>query len=136
MVGEEWTDPDRMDSKKRKSPSLARLIWRAVRLRCPSCGEGKLFRGWFAMHSNCSACARPFSGDQGYFLGSIYFNYGVTGVLVVSIYFTMYFGDVLTNDQRLTLLGAFVVLFPVWFFRYARALWIAFDEFWDPYEFH
>jgi uncharacterized protein (DUF983 family) len=118
-----------------KSPTqpLMQLIWRAIRLRCPSCGGGELFRGWFAMHPQCRGCGRPFSGDEGYFLGSIYFNYGVTGVLVVSIYFALYFNNVLTNDQRLTLLGAFVILFPVWFFRYARALWIAFDEYWDPW---
>jgi hypothetical protein len=24
-------------------------------------------------------------------------------------------------------------VFPLWFFRYARALWIAFDEKWDPW---
>ena len=30
-------------------------------------------------------------------------------------------------------LSAFAILFPTWFFRYARALWIAFDEHWDPW---
>jgi uncharacterized protein (DUF983 family) len=105
-----------MTPKANPSQPLLRLIWRALRLRCPSCGHGKLFRGWFAMHGKCGLCDRPFSGDEGYFLGSIYFNYGVTGVLVVSIYFAMYFGNLLTDDQRLALMGAFVVLFPVWFF--------------------
>jgi hypothetical protein len=84
------------------------------------------------MHPACVSCGRPFSGDAGYFLGSIYFNYGVTGVLVVTTYFAMYFGNVLTDDQRLALLAAFVILFPIWFFRYARSLWLAFDEYWDP----
>ena len=27
---------------------------------------------------------------------------------------------------------AFIVLFPLWFFRYARSIWLAFDQFWDP----
>jgi uncharacterized protein (DUF983 family) len=116
---------------KRRRP--ARLLWRAVRLRCPACGRGPLFRGWFTMHDACPACGRPFRGDPGYFLGSIYFNYAVTGLAVVVIYFSMYFGDVLTNEQRLVAMALFVVLFPIWFFRYARALWMAFDEFWDPW---
>jgi len=85
------------------------------------------------MHANCSACGRPFFGDAGYYLGSIYFNYGVTGVLVVAIYFSMYFSDLLTNDQVFWLLAVFVVLFPIWFFRYARALWLALDEYWDSW---
>ena len=29
-------------------------------------------------------------------------------------------------------LGIFCIVFPLWFFRYARALWLGFDVFWDP----
>jgi hypothetical protein len=67
-------------------------------------------------------------------LGSIYFNYGVTALLVVVMYFTMFFRDWLTDGQRLIVLSLFAVAFPMWFFRYARALWMAFDERWDPWE--
>jgi hypothetical protein len=66
-------------------------------------------------------------------LGSIYFNYGITAVLVLAMYFTMYFRDWLSDDQRLVALSLFGALFPVWFFRYSRALWMAFDERWDPW---
>ena len=41
------------------------------------------------------------------------------------MYFAMFFGDVLSDRQRLAVLAAFVVVFPAWFFRYARALWMA-----------
>jgi hypothetical protein len=85
------------------------------------------------MHDTCSTCGRRFNRDAGYLLGSIYFNYGVTAMLVVIMYFAMFFGDVLTDGQRLLVLSAFGILFPLWFFRYARALWIAFDERWDPW---
>ena len=85
------------------------------------------------MHDDCRACGRPFRGDAGYFLGSIYFNYAVTGVSVVFMYFAMFFSDVLTDMQRLIFLTLYVVLFPIWFFRYARSLWMAFDELWDPW---
>ena len=27
---------------------------------------------------------------------------------------------------------AFCVLFPLWFFRYARSLWLGFDYYFDP----
>ena len=110
----------------------ARLIARAARLRCPACGSGKIFRGLFTMHDACSHCSRPFQRGPGFFLGSIYFNYGVTGLLVVILFFTFYFTEWLTSQQSLYLLLAFTLVFPLWFFRYARALWIAFDELWDP----
>jgi uncharacterized protein (DUF983 family) len=117
----------------RRSQSLSVCLWRAARLRCPACGNANIFRGWFAMHDKCAACGRRYQRDAGYFLGSIYFNYGVTGMLVVAVYFTLYFGDVFTNDQRLVLLAAFVLVFPIWFFRYARALWMGLDEWLDPW---
>ncbi len=116
-----------------KTQSIFTLWWRALRLRCTACGQGKIFRGWFTMHEECPACGRRFNRDAGYLLGSIYFNYGVTAMIVLVTYFSMFFKDVLTNGQRLAVLSAFAVLFPMWFFRYARALWMAFDERWDPW---
>jgi uncharacterized protein (DUF983 family) len=116
-----------------KSEPIEVLWWRAFRLRCPSCGRAPIFSGWFTMHDHCAGCGRRFNRDAGYLLGSIYFNYGVTASIVVVLYFAMFFGDVLTNGQQLAVLSAFGVLFPMWFFRYARALWMSFDERWDPW---
>lgn len=115
------------------SQPIGRLQQRALRLKCPACGGAPIFRGWFAMHDACPACGRRFNRDAGYLLGSIYFNYGVTALLVTILYFAMFFGEMLTDTQRLIVLTAFGILFPMWFFRYARALWIAFDEHWDPW---
>ena len=110
----------------------ARLIARAARLRCPACGCGKIFHGLFTMHDACHDCGRPFQRGPGFFLGSIYFNYGITGLLVVILFFTFFFTEWLTSQQSLVALLVFALVFPLWFFRYARALWIAFDELWDP----
>lgn len=123
---------DRRDSFASPQP-IGRLQRRAIRLKCPACGRAPIFRGWFAMHDACLVCGRRFNRGPGYLLGSIYFNYGVTALLVTSMYFAMFFGDVWSDTQRMVLLTAFGVFFPMWFFRYARALWIAFDEHWDPW---
>lgn len=85
------------------------------------------------MNDPCESCGRKFNREPGYLLGSIYFNYGVTAFLVVVLYFSLYFSEAMTNHGRLLTLGAFSLLFPLWFFRYARALWIAFDEQFDPW---
>jgi uncharacterized protein (DUF983 family) len=115
------------------NPSYATLIGRALRLRCPACGRGKLFRSWISMNDPCPECGRKFDRAPGYLLGAIYFNYGVTALLVVVFYFSMFLTGTLTGRQLLWTLTAFAILFPLWFFRYARALWIAFDERWDPW---
>ncbi len=85
------------------------------------------------MIEQCPACGRKFNRAPGYFLGSIYFNYGVTAILIVILYFIVFFSKQFTGNQMLWLLSGFGLLFPMWFFRYARALWIAFDERWDPW---
>ena len=84
------------------------------------------------MYDVCPECGRKFQRGPGFFLGSIYFNYGVTAVLVIVMYFSFFFTEVLTDTHLLILMTIFVVVFPIWFFRYARTLWIAFDELWDP----
>ena len=108
------------------------ILWRGVRLRCPRCGEGYLFRGWFTMRKQCDWCGLVYEREPGFFLGSIYINYGLTAVLVTAGYFALYFGNVLPPNTLLWTMTAFCVLFPLWFFRYARSLWLAFDQFWDP----
>jgi uncharacterized protein (DUF983 family) len=120
-------------ASQHSSQSNSALSWRALRLRCPACGQAPIFAGWFAMHEKCARCGRRFNRGPGYLLGSIYFNYGVTASLVLVLYFAMFFGGVLTDAQRLVLLSLFAAAFAVWFFRYARALWMAFDERWDPW---
>jgi uncharacterized protein (DUF983 family) len=114
-------------------PWLATMIGRALRLKCPRCGAAPVFHGWFAMHDACASCGRKFNRAPGYFLGSIYFNYGVTAILLIAGYFSLYFGGVAIGKAWLTALAAFTLAFPLWFFRYARVLWIALDEQLDPW---
>jgi uncharacterized protein (DUF983 family) len=133
MMTADIDDPETVTRAKRRSPAVFALWWRAARLRCPTCGQSPIFRGWFAMNELCASCGRRFARDPGYLLGSIYFNYGVTALLVVVMYFTMFFRGWLSDGQRLAVLSLFAVAFPMWFFRYARALWMAFDERWDPW---
>ena len=85
------------------------------------------------MRDRCPACGRQFNRSPGYFLGSIYFNYGLTAILVVAAYFSFYFSGLMSGTPLLVLLTVFIVIFPLWFFRYARSLWMALDEMLDPW---
>jgi uncharacterized protein (DUF983 family) len=107
------------------------LVWRAIRLRCPLCGQGKLFRGWFGMHSHCPACGVSLEREPGFYLGSIYFNYGLTALVTAVAYPVLMFQGV---PDKYLMAGAlaWIILFPIWFFRYARSLWLGFDQYMDP----
>jgi hypothetical protein len=114
-----------------------RTVGRSCRLRCPRCGHGRLFNGWFRMQTHCDDCRLDFLQEPGFYLGSIYFNYGLTALIVTVAYFAIYFGGSLGgssigNNSLLIGLTTFCVLFPLWFFRYARSLWLGFDQYWDP----
>lgn len=73
-----------------------------------------------------------FEREPGYFLGSIYFNYGVTAAIVTAAALSLLIFTNVSEATLLATLGTFCLLFPIWFFRYARALWIAWDNFADP----
>jgi Protein of unknown function (DUF983) len=118
------TDPPRT--------SPGELLARSLRLRCPRCGQGKLFTGLFMMPVECPQCKLRYERAPGYFLGSTYINYGVTAVAITVVYLSLHAGAGISNRALAGPLAGFCVLFPLYFFRYARALWLALDAFLDP----
>jgi uncharacterized protein (DUF983 family) len=117
---------------RRRGMSFWSNFFNSCRLRCPRCGGSRQFRGWFTMWPKCSRCGLPFEREPGFYLGSIYFNYGLTALIVTIAYFIFFFATDVPQNVVLGLLTAFCVLFPLWFFRYARSLWLGMDEYIDP----
>lgn len=111
--------------------SVGQAFSRGIRLRCPLCGEGRLFRGFIQMRKNCPECSFQFARAPGYFLGSTYINYGVTTLLTTWTYITLRFGLQMSKSVLIPVLATFCVIFPVVFFRYARSLWLSFDCYFD-----
>jgi uncharacterized protein (DUF983 family) len=111
---------------------LGRAGLRAVRLRCPRCGRAPLFRGWFAMNPVCSVCDLRFERAQGYWIGAIYVNYTVTVAIAMAGYFLLRGLAGWETAAELALWVPFVVLFPLWFFRYSRALWLGLEYALNP----
>ena len=109
-----------------------RLLIGGLCLRCPRCGTRSLFRGWWTMHEQCWACGLRFEREQGYFLGAMYINYGVTVVLALLGSFALEWWIEVSLTQQLVLWVTFGTLFPLVFFRYSRSLWLSFDYFFDP----
>ena len=108
-------------------PAPETILFRALRLRCPRCGEGNLFQGWFHMSETCQHCQFVIQRPAGYYLGSTYINYGITAIIVTAAFLIGRFGFHLSSDQLLIPLMVFCLIFPVLLFRHARALWLALD---------
>ena len=113
---------------------LGRALRRGIALRCPRCGETPLFRGWFTMAPACALCGLRFERAQGYFVGAIYVNYAVTTVIALAGYFILWGYTGISTGAQLALWLPFVALFPLWFFRYSRSLWLALEFALNPEE--
>jgi uncharacterized protein (DUF983 family) len=107
-------------------------IGRALRLRCPRCGRAPLFRGLFRMNQVCAVCDLRFERAQGYWVGAIYVNYALTVLIAVAGYFLLWARTELSTAAQLAIWLPFCVLFPLWFFRYSRALWLAVEVALNP----
>lgn len=123
----------RLNSDSEVTRDYKTVLWRCLRLRCPACGKGRIFRGWFSNFDCCAECGYDFVREPGFYLGSIYVNYGLTAVLLVAVCSPI----VLFTETSYTLLTpialAFCVAFPTWFHRYARSIWLGFDYRWDGF---
>jgi hypothetical protein len=58
-------------------------------------------------------------------VGAIYVNYGVTTLVAIAGYFLLWTRTSLSTGAQLAIWLPFCVLFPLWFFRYSRSLWLA-----------
>lgn len=110
--------------------SAARLaaFGRGALLRCPACGTGLLFRGWFRMHDACRACGHSFRREPGFYLGSIYINYGVTVIVTGALYALLVWGLGTSHEAALAICLGVAVAFPILFFRHARSFLLALDS--------
>jgi uncharacterized protein (DUF983 family) len=110
----------------------ARILGRSLRLACPRCGRTRLFAGWFVMAPACTRCGLRFERAQGYFVGAIYVNYGVTATVVMAGGLLLWRYAGIAPARQLWLWAPFAVLFPVWFFRYSRSLWLGIEYLVNP----
>ena len=84
------------------------------------------------MQHTCDSCELKFEREPGFYLGSIYFNYGLTSVLATVGFLVIRFGMQQSNQLALAVTVTFAILFPLLMHRHARSFWLAFDQLIDP----
>jgi uncharacterized protein (DUF983 family) len=115
-------------------PLIHEALRTAVRLRCPNCGRGGLFRRWFRMFPRCPNCRLSYFREEGYYLGAMFLNFILSALLITAIYLALLllpfpsFTDVSTNRQVLLWI-IFGVLLSLFLMRFAYSLWLSLD-FW------
>lgn len=100
---------------------------RAFRRKCPYCGTGGLFDGWFTLKKRCPGCNTLFEHEDGYFLGSYVVNLGVTELLTVAIVIWLIAGTSLSVLEMQVVGVVLAVLMPLLFYPLALLIWVALD---------
>jgi uncharacterized protein (DUF983 family) len=100
-----------------------------LRQRCPRCRQGRVFKGLVEMNTVCPVCGLRFEREEGYFLGAMYFSYGMS-VLILGVGTLL--AALVLPDWRLELVmllvvAAYLPFVPI-VFRYSRVLWMHFDR--------
>ncbi len=89
---------------------------------------------WLMPLDGCAQCGYPFEREPGYFLLSIFaINYGVGALVGLAIYLILEFWIKLPIFVVLFFTVLPIPLFNLWFARHSKALFIAFDLFFDPH---
>lgn len=98
------------------------VVWRGLRLRCPVCGHGKLFAGYFTMHPRCESCGVGFAREHGQWVGSLDINTLVSALILMA---GVGFGPLWSLKTSLIVWCSAAVLVPIATFRFSRGLWTA-----------
>ncbi len=101
----------------------AQIISRGLTLRCPNCGGRTLFQAGLSLELNksCPSCGLRLEKDEGFFLGAMSLNYGVTLVGWLTPVALLWYGGVLGGALAAGLALGGSLLVPLLLYRASRS---------------
>ena len=108
--------------------SRGQILARGLTHCCPNCGSRSLFRRgkFFEVNKACPNCGFRFErdNDEGFFLGSMSLNYGVTLVGFLIPVLLLWYFKVIGDTLAIILASVGAVGFPALFYRSSRSWWL------------
>ena len=107
--------------------SIVQVLLRALRLRCPACGQASIARSPFRLRHHCPNCRSLFKREEGFFVGAILANVLTTEFVILLV--CGFWLQVIGSTYESVLAGLIVValVFPVAFYHHSWSLWLGFD---------
>ncbi|MEO6874617.1 MAG: DUF983 domain-containing protein [Opitutaceae bacterium] len=107
--------------------SRLQIVARGLTNRCPNCGGKTLFKPGklFEVNHSCAQCGMKIErGGEGFYLGSLSLNFGVTlvGYMVPVLLLAINHVISVTVASVLAVVGA--IGFPALFYRSSRSWWL------------
>lgn len=104
---------------------LLQAMWTGMRNTCPSCRQGRIFRGLWQENRRCPVCNAAFErNNEGDFLGAMVTAYSIISVLVIIGVFLVSWLTDLAWDQQVILWSIFAALVMGLGYRNLKGLWI------------
>jgi uncharacterized protein (DUF983 family) len=121
--------PDQGDGSVPLYPDVStwRTLFRGLRKRCPRCGQGGIFSGWFTLRTNCPRCALRFEREEGGYLGAMVLNFGVAiglWLVLFGVGIAMTVPDI-PVAPLLAMSVIVLVIVPLWFYPRSKSVWAA-----------
>ena len=70
-------------------PTASATLARILRVRCPRCGQGAIFRTFFRRAGCCSSCAWQFERESGFWIGGsevhMIVSYGLSVMIFIPL---------------------------------------------------
>jgi len=110
------------------------LFGRGIRLACPVCGEGRLFRGWFKMYERCPVCGFYYEREEGYFTGAMAINLVISELLLAALAIPLALQPWMSLMLLVVIGATLAILFPILFYRHSKGLWMSIDHILHPVE--
>lgn len=104
------------------------IVARGLLNRCPNCGGGTLFQTgtFFRVNKECPLCAFKIERDhdEGFFLGSMSLNFGMTLMCFLAPLALLTYYKVIGTTAATVLAGGGALGVPVLFYRSSRSWWL------------
>lgn len=63
-------------------------LWNGLKRRCPRCGKGRLYQGWYSLRKSCPECGLDFREETGDNFAFMYLSMAfLNGALFLGFYF-------------------------------------------------
>lgn len=99
-------------------------IWDGMRLVCPNCRKGSIYRSLTEMNPRCPSCDISFEPNAGDFTGAMTIAYSLTAALVALGVFILETVTDLSLTTHMIIWGIFTVAFLIFCYRNMKGIWI------------
>jgi uncharacterized protein (DUF983 family) len=104
--------------------SLGTTLLTIIRLSCPICQKGQMFKTLFQMNDTCPHCHYRYDrGEHGYFSGAMYISYAIMVAVLVGLTIAMWILS-LPGEYQLSIYIVSIILIGPLTFSYSRLLWV------------